>query len=172
MRCRRATLDATNVQPCGVKLDLIPAKVNQFGRPQAMPEGNSGLWWRRDGRGGSAAPRPSALDLGLGQIFTGAQFGIRALRQPRVALPGRIRQRCIYICIYIVVTGRRNVIICHHRRPWRSTPTRPATASRRSPAPPSRSTSGFNPTLTIQALAYMSADAIVNRYTKSPGPLL
>jgi gluconate 2-dehydrogenase alpha chain len=34
------------------------------------------------------------------------------------------------------------------------------------------SMSGFNPTLTIQALAYMSADAIVNRYKKSPGPLL
>jgi gluconate 2-dehydrogenase alpha chain len=33
------------------------------------------------------------------------------------------------------------------------------------------SMSGFNPTLTIQALAYMSADAIVNRYRKSPGPL-
>jgi gluconate 2-dehydrogenase alpha chain len=32
--------------------------------------------------------------------------------------------------------------------------------------------SGFNPTLTIQALAFMSADAIVNRYRKSPGPLL
>src|SRR5829696_1515940 len=32
--------------------------------------------------------------------------------------------------------------------------------------------SGFNPTLTIQALAYMSADAIVNRYTKNPGALL
>lgn len=32
--------------------------------------------------------------------------------------------------------------------------------------------SGFNPTLTIQALAYMSADAIVNRYRKSPGALL
>lgn len=32
--------------------------------------------------------------------------------------------------------------------------------------------SGFNPTLTIQALAYMSADAIVNRYRKSPGSLL
>ena len=31
---------------------------------------------------------------------------------------------------------------------------------------------GFNPTLTIQALAYMSADAIVNRYKKSPGPLI
>mgnify|MGYP003352124493 CR=1 FL=1 len=31
---------------------------------------------------------------------------------------------------------------------------------------------GFNPTLTIQALAYMSADAIVNRYRKSPGPLV
>jgi len=32
--------------------------------------------------------------------------------------------------------------------------------------------SGFNPTLTIQALAYMSADAIVNRYRNSPGPLV
>ena len=31
---------------------------------------------------------------------------------------------------------------------------------------------GFNPTLTIQALAYMSADAIVQRYRKSPGPLI
>jgi gluconate 2-dehydrogenase alpha chain len=31
--------------------------------------------------------------------------------------------------------------------------------------------SGFNPTLTIQALAYLSADAIVNRYRKNPGPL-
>jgi len=31
--------------------------------------------------------------------------------------------------------------------------------------------SGFNPTLTIQAVTYMSADAIVNRYRKSPGPL-
>ena len=34
------------------------------------------------------------------------------------------------------------------------------------------SMSGFNPTLTIQALAYMSADAIANRYRKSPGALL
>jgi gluconate 2-dehydrogenase alpha chain len=32
--------------------------------------------------------------------------------------------------------------------------------------------SGFNPTLTIQALAYLSADAIVNRYRKNPGPLI
>jgi gluconate 2-dehydrogenase alpha chain len=31
---------------------------------------------------------------------------------------------------------------------------------------------GFNPTLTIQALAYYSADAIVNRYKKNPGALL
>ncbi|MEA2990152.1 MAG: gluconate 2-dehydrogenase alpha chain [Alphaproteobacteria bacterium] len=31
--------------------------------------------------------------------------------------------------------------------------------------------SGFNPTLTIQALAFMTADAIVNRYKKNPGPL-
>jgi len=34
------------------------------------------------------------------------------------------------------------------------------------------SQSSFNPTLTIQALAYMSADAIANRYQKRPGPLL
>ena len=32
--------------------------------------------------------------------------------------------------------------------------------------------SGFNPTLTIQALAYMTADAIVNRYRDRPGPLV
>ena len=32
--------------------------------------------------------------------------------------------------------------------------------------------SGFNPTLTIQALAYMSADAIVKRYKKNPGKLI
>ena len=31
--------------------------------------------------------------------------------------------------------------------------------------------SGFNPTLTIEAFAYWSADAIVNRYRKNPGPL-
>ena len=31
---------------------------------------------------------------------------------------------------------------------------------------------GFNPTLTIQALAYMAADAIVNRYKKNPGALV
>ena len=34
------------------------------------------------------------------------------------------------------------------------------------------SMSGFNPTLTIQALAYMSADAIANRYRHNPGRLL
>ncbi len=32
--------------------------------------------------------------------------------------------------------------------------------------------SGFNPTLTIQALAYMTADAIVNKYRKNPGSLI
>jgi gluconate 2-dehydrogenase alpha chain len=34
------------------------------------------------------------------------------------------------------------------------------------------SMSGFNPTLTIEALAYMSADAIATKYKKSPGALL
>jgi gluconate 2-dehydrogenase alpha chain len=33
------------------------------------------------------------------------------------------------------------------------------------------SMTGFNPTLTIQALAYMTADAIVKRYQNNPGPL-
>jgi gluconate 2-dehydrogenase alpha chain len=32
--------------------------------------------------------------------------------------------------------------------------------------------SGFNPTLTIQALAYMTGDAIVKRYRDHPGPLV
>jgi gluconate 2-dehydrogenase alpha chain len=31
---------------------------------------------------------------------------------------------------------------------------------------------GFNPTLTMQALTSMTADAIVNRYQKRPGPLV
>jgi gluconate 2-dehydrogenase alpha chain len=31
---------------------------------------------------------------------------------------------------------------------------------------------GFNPTLTIQALAFMTADAIANRYRNNPGPLV
>jgi gluconate 2-dehydrogenase alpha chain len=30
----------------------------------------------------------------------------------------------------------------------------------------------YNPTDTVGALAYMAADAIVNRYLKSPGPLV
>jgi gluconate 2-dehydrogenase alpha chain len=34
------------------------------------------------------------------------------------------------------------------------------------------SMSGFNPTLTIQALAYMSADAIAKRYKSHPGALV
>src|ERR1700751_1224105 len=33
------------------------------------------------------------------------------------------------------------------------------------------SMSGFNPTLTIQALASLSAEAIVTRYKNHPGPL-
>ena len=32
--------------------------------------------------------------------------------------------------------------------------------------------SGFNPTLTIQALAFMTAEAIATRYRKNPGPLV
>jgi gluconate 2-dehydrogenase alpha chain len=34
------------------------------------------------------------------------------------------------------------------------------------------SMSGHNPTLTIQALGYVTADAIVNRYVRAPGPLV
>jgi len=32
--------------------------------------------------------------------------------------------------------------------------------------------SGHNPTLTLQALAYYAAEAIVNRYIRNPGPLV
>ena len=32
--------------------------------------------------------------------------------------------------------------------------------------------SGHNPTLTMQALAYFTADAITQRYLRSPGPLV
>jgi gluconate 2-dehydrogenase alpha chain len=31
---------------------------------------------------------------------------------------------------------------------------------------------GYNPTATLAALAYMSADAIRKRYLKDPGPLV
>jgi gluconate 2-dehydrogenase alpha chain len=31
---------------------------------------------------------------------------------------------------------------------------------------------GYNPTDTVAALAYWAADAIINRYLKSPGPLV
>jgi gluconate 2-dehydrogenase alpha chain len=31
---------------------------------------------------------------------------------------------------------------------------------------------GYNPTATVCALAYWAADAIKNRYLKSPGPLV
>ena len=31
---------------------------------------------------------------------------------------------------------------------------------------------GYNPTLTVGALAYWAADAIRNRYLKNPGPLV
>ena len=31
---------------------------------------------------------------------------------------------------------------------------------------------GYNPTLTLGALAYWAADAIRNRYLKNPGPLV
>jgi gluconate 2-dehydrogenase alpha chain len=31
---------------------------------------------------------------------------------------------------------------------------------------------GYNPTGTVAALAYWSADAIVNKYLKTPGPLM
>ncbi len=61
------------------------------------------------------------------------------------------------------------------RRPrWSTSTARAGTfpTCSSSAARPSRRMSGFNPTLTIQALAYMTADAIVNRYRKSPGPLI
>ena len=40
-------------------------------------------------------------------------------------------------------------------------------------APPrSRKMPGYNPNGTVCALAYLTADAIVSKYLKSPGPLV
>ena len=75
---RRAVLDPTNVQDGAIEVDLIPAKVDQFRRPQAVPKGD------QDHAGIAVAPAVLAgrfdqfLDLSLGQVFAGPQLGIWA----------------------------------------------------------------------------------------------
>jgi hypothetical protein len=73
----RALLDPTDVQGGRPEVDLIPAQVNQFGRPQAVPIGHQDH--------GGVAPAMAVvlgggdqpLDLGLGEVFAGAQVGVR-----------------------------------------------------------------------------------------------
>ena len=69
-------LDPADVQGGRVELDLIPAQVHQLGRPQAMPVGHQD-------HGGVAVAIAvvfgglhQPLDLGLGQVFAGAQVGV------------------------------------------------------------------------------------------------
>jgi hypothetical protein len=38
MRSRRAVLDAADVQRSGVEIDLLPAKITDFGCTEPMPE--------------------------------------------------------------------------------------------------------------------------------------
>ena len=78
MRRRRALLHAADMQARAGEVDLVPSQVHQLGRPQAVAEGDE------DGGGVAVAMAVAAsrlhqpLDLRLGQVFAGPQFGIRA----------------------------------------------------------------------------------------------
>jgi hypothetical protein len=58
MGAGRAFLDPADCQGPGVEIDLIPAKINQFGGPQAMPIGH--------GDHGGIAVTPSVGLNGIG----------------------------------------------------------------------------------------------------------
>jgi|SRR5262245_10470921 len=73
-----ALLDPADVKRGGPELHLLPPQVRQVDGPQAMPISH------KDHRGVPVAPTVSfgrlyqALDLGLGQVFAGAQLAIGA----------------------------------------------------------------------------------------------
>jgi len=68
-----ALLDPADVQGGRPELDLSPAKVNQLGRPQAVPVGH------KDHRGVPMAPtgalggRQEPFDLSFGQMLAGSR---------------------------------------------------------------------------------------------------
>ena len=72
-----ALFDPADVQGAGGELHLIPAQVYQFGDTQAVPISHE------DHGGVPVAPpiafggRQQALHFGLGQVFAGAQVGVR-----------------------------------------------------------------------------------------------
>ena len=76
MRARRAFLGPSDGQGCGIEIDLVPAKVNQFTCPESVPVG------RKDHGGISMAPAiglgclRQALDFGVGQVFPRTEFGV------------------------------------------------------------------------------------------------
>ena len=76
MRAGSALLDPTDVQGSRSELDLLPAKVHQFGRPQAVPVGH------KDHRGipvaiaVSLGDRHEPVDLGFGQVLRGLQLAV------------------------------------------------------------------------------------------------
>jgi len=78
MAAGSARLDSADVQDRGFEVDLIPPHVHQLGCPQPMPVGD---------KDHGAVPVPPTvapdgshkpLDLGLGQVFAGAQVAVGA----------------------------------------------------------------------------------------------
>ena len=83
-----ALLDPADVQGGRGEVDLVPAQVRQFARPQTMAVGH------KDHRGVPVAPSVALggleqpLDLGLRQVFAGAQVGIGTARRPNCSYFG------------------------------------------------------------------------------------
>jgi hypothetical protein len=76
MCTRLSILDPANVQSGGIEIDLLPAQVDNFGCPQAMPIGNEDH--RRVSVTVSVAFRclNELLNLGLGQVLAAAKFAV------------------------------------------------------------------------------------------------
>lgn len=76
MRAGAALFDPADMQRSRCEVDLIPAQVRQLGGSQAVPVGH------KDHRAVAVPPsvalggQEQSLDLGLRQVFAGAQVGI------------------------------------------------------------------------------------------------
>jgi hypothetical protein len=83
-----ALLDPADVQGGRGEVDLVPAQVGQFARPQAVPIGH------QDHGGVPVSPSvclggpEQALDLGLGQVLAGAQVGVGGTLRPNCSIYG------------------------------------------------------------------------------------
>jgi hypothetical protein len=70
---RRACLGSTNVQDARLEIDLISAQVDQFGRPEAVAEGQQDHRRVPMARGRV----DQALDFGLGEVLVGPILSVR-----------------------------------------------------------------------------------------------